>query len=84
MKYCLYEESGPKKQDYKDRFRSRLFSLEAVSQILKILYWVTLLYKLKDTDRSKAVLLLWFLTVTCSCCPHLFFGSPIMWVTYFS
>ena len=33
---------------------------------------------------SKVVLLLWFLTVTCSCCPYLFFGSPIMWVTYFS
>ena len=26
------------------------------------------------TDRSKAVLLLWFLTVTCSCCPYLYFG----------
>ena len=35
-----------------------------------------------NTDRSKAVLLLWFLTVTCSCCPYLYFGSPIMWVTY--
>ena len=22
--------------------------------------------------------LLWFLTVTCSCCPYLYFGSPIM------
>ena len=36
-----------------------------------------------NTDRSKAVLLLWFLTVTCSCCPYLCFGSPIMLVTYF-
>ena len=35
------------------------------------------------TDRSKAVLLLWFLTVTCSCCPYLYFGSAIMIVTYF-
>ena len=36
-------------------------------------------------DRSKAVLLLWFLnTATCSCCPFLYFGSPIMLVTYFS
>ena len=34
------------------------------------------------TDRSKA-LLLWFLTVTCSCCPYLHFGSAIMLVTYF-
>ena len=34
------------------------------------------------TDRSKGVLLLWFLTVTCSCCTYLYFGSPIMWVTY--
>ena len=37
-----------------------------------------------NTDRSKAVLLLWFLAVTCSCCPYLYFGSPIMLVTYFS
>ena len=37
-----------------------------------------------NTDRSKAVLLLWFLTVTCSCCPYLYFGSTIMLVTYFS
>ena len=28
-------------------------------------------------------LLLWFLTVTCSCCPYLYFGSAIMLVTYF-
>ena len=31
-----------------------------------------------NTDRSKAALLLWFLTITCSCCPYLYFGSPIM------
>ena len=30
-----------------------------------------------NTGRSKAVLLLWFLTVTCSCCPYLYFGLPI-------
>ena len=36
-----------------------------------------------NTDRYKAVLLLWFLTVTCSCCPYLYFGSTIMLVTYF-
>ena len=35
------------------------------------------------TDRSKAVLLLWFLTVTCSWCLYLYFGSAIMLVTYF-
>ena len=35
------------------------------------------------TDRSKAVLLLWFLTVTCSSCLYLYFGSAIMLVTYF-
>ena len=34
-------------------------------------------------DRSKAVLLLWFLTVTCSCCPYLCFGSAIILVRYF-
>ena len=35
------------------------------------------------TDRSKAVRLLWFLAVACSCCPYLYFGSAIMLVTYF-
>ena len=35
------------------------------------------------TVRSEAVLLLWFLTVTCSWCPYLYFGSAIMLVTYF-
>ena len=24
-----------------------------------------------------------YFTVTCSCCPHLYFGSAIMLVTYF-
>ena len=33
--------------------------------------------------KSKAVLMLWFLAVTCSCCPYLYFGSAIMLVTYF-
>ena len=33
-----------------------------------------------NSGRSKAVLLLWFLTVTCSCCPYLYFGSPIILV----
>ena len=28
--------------------------------------------------------MLWFLTVTCSCCLYLYFGSAIMLVTYFS
>ena len=37
-----------------------------------------------NTDRSEAVLLLWFLTVTCSCCQYLYFDSPIMLVIYFS
>ena len=27
--------------------------------------------------------MLWFLTVTCSCCAYLYFGSAIMLVTYF-
>ena len=42
------------------------------------------LSKYFNTDRSKAVLLLWFLTVTCTCWPYLYFGSAIMLVTYFS
>ena len=36
-----------------------------------------------NTDRSKAVLLLWFLAVSCSCCPYLYFSSAIMLMTYF-
>ena len=32
---------------------------------------------------SKAVLLLWFLIVTGSCCPYLYFASAIMLVAYF-
>ena len=36
-----------------------------------------------EQSRSKVVLLLWFLTVTCSCCPYLYFGSAIILVTYF-
>ena len=30
------------------------------------------------------LVLLWFITATCSCCPYLYFDSPIMLVTYFS
>ena len=37
-----------------------------------------------NTDRSNAVLLLWFFTVTFSYCLYLYFGSAIMLVTYFS
>ena len=48
-----------------------------------VLYRSAYRYKYFYTDRSKAVLLLWFLTVTCSCCPYLYFGSAIMLVTYF-
>ena len=33
-------------------------------------------------QQSKFKLLLWFLTVTCSSCPYLYFGSPIMWVMF--
>ena len=36
-----------------------------------------------NSDRSKAVLLLWFLTVTCYCCPYLNFGSAIVLLIYF-
>ena len=35
------------------------------------------------TERSKAVLLLWFLVVTCSYRPYLYFGSTIMLMTNF-
>ena len=36
------------------------------------------------THTHRAVLLLWFLTVIGSCCPYLYFGSPIILVPYFS
>ena len=49
MKYCLYEEPKPKKQDYKDRFRSRcLFTLTAALQILEILYLVDCFIQIND------------------------------------
>ena len=49
MKYCLYEEHKPKKQDHKDRFRSRcLFTLTAASQILEILYLVDCFIQIND------------------------------------
>ena len=48
MNCCLYGEPGPKKQDYKYRFRTRcLFSLRAASQIFEILYLVDFVYKLR-------------------------------------
>ena len=48
MKYFLDEAPGPKKQDCKDRFRSRcLFSFRAASQISEILYLVDILNKLR-------------------------------------
>ena len=46
-------------------------------------FWERHVLKYFYTDRSKAVLLLWFLTITCSCCPYLYFGSAIMLVIYF-
>ena len=38
-----------------------------------------------DVPRSTSygVYTLWFLTVTCSCCLYLYFGSAVMLVTYF-
>ena len=47
-------------------------------------YFIETVPQYFNSDRSKAVLLLWFLIVTCSCCPYLYFGSPIILVTYFS
>ena len=43
--------------------------------------WSPQLHGILCLKYCKVVLLLWFLTVTCSCCPYLNFGSPIMWVT---
>ena len=36
-----------------------------VHEFVNLAPWATF-----NTVRSKAVLLLWFLTVTCSCCPY--------------
>ena len=56
---------------------------EDSDQIMQLRTFIGLSPPVFYTDRSKAVLLLWFLTVTCSCCPYLYFGSAIMLVTYF-
>ena len=37
-----------------------------------------------NTDRSKAVILSLFFTITCSCSPYLYIRSPIVLVTCFS
>ena len=42
------KESGPKSQDYKNRFRSRLFSARAASQILESWYLVHFFIQIKD------------------------------------
>ena len=52
MKY-YFEESGPKRQDYKNRFRSHLFSIRVESQILEIWYLVVFLYKLRMLSALK-------------------------------
>ena len=60
------------------------------TNIFATIYTISFCYRFSQpanqacSDRSKAVLLLWFFTVTCSCCPYLYFGSAIMLVTYFS
>ena len=62
MKYCSYEEPGPKKQNYKDRFRSRcLFFIRATSQISEILYLADFLYKLMMLSALEGPL--WLITV---------------------
>ena len=61
-KYCLYEEPGQKKQDYKDRFRSRcLFSIKAPSQILESFYVLEFAYKFRIL--SALELVLWLIPV---------------------
>ena len=44
----------------------------------------TIVVRCLDSMICILVLLLWFLAVTCSCCPYLYFGSAVMLVTYFS
>ena len=53
------------------------------SKMIKSEAYHTLQDTFDKTCETKAVRLLWFLTVTCSCCPYLYFGSAIMLVTYF-
>ena len=46
-------------------------------------YWFCRAQAHMYTAFGSKTLLLWFLTVICSCCPYLYFGSPIMLVTCF-
>ena len=49
MKYCLCEEPGPMKQDYKDHFSSNcLFLLRTASQILEIFGFCGIFTQIKD------------------------------------
>ena len=50
---------------------SRITQTTAVLSRLKIIWRDKNISRAFYTDCSKAVLLLWFLTVTCSCCPYL-------------
>ena len=59
MGYCYYKTSGGGVISGKhgDKMRDLQFPFEFNKLT-------------QNTDRSKAVLLLWFLTVICSCCPY--------------
>ena len=67
IRRCTHCKSINESTEFKSSSTSEVFSIQ------KDFY----------TDRSKAVLLLWFLTVTCSCCLYLYLGSAIMLVIYF-
>ena len=63
---------------YFDRFDAvRIYTLVQLLLLVLAVRIYTLIQLYFYTARSKAVLLLWFLTVTCSCCPYLYFGSAI-------
>ena len=62
-----------RKLNYKRRQFRRSFIMQHIANYATV-------YILKGLK----TIMLWFLTVTCSCCPYLYFGLPIMLVAYFS
>ena len=73
-KSCSFFCQGSQTDDEYSK-RGLTYVLYAVSLILLLKVWMLRLINFR---------VLWFLTVPCSCCPYLYFGSAIMLVTYFS
>ena len=89
MNNVFEQENAPMKNVFEQEKTMNIRKLPSAGQVVSpdfTLYRDTHkhLVDYVNTDRSKAALLLWFLTVTCSCCPYLSFGSPIILLTKFS